>query len=197
MIPQFALGVAEALALQKYPAHVVYGPGLVVQPDNYPTGLIHIERDPAASDALGPPQGSRQVPIYKGVRLVAARATLYMQETLDGARIEDHEDLCEAYVDAFLIAALEWCSRLERGSNPLHVGGMRYLTAAERNHEQVWPGVAYRIQFAINRAVMKVSFDGLTRQVSSMTGDRRIVANRTDVRYAANTTDPPDVNCGG
>lgn len=197
MISLLAQGLAESLALQRYPAHVVYGPHFTPAPENYPTGLIQIERDPTASDAIEPPQGSRQNPVYKAVRLVAARATLYVQETLDGARIEDHEDLCEAYVDAFLIAVAEWCSKFERGSNPFRVGSMRYLTAEERNREQVWPGVAYRIQFTINRPVMKVAFDGLTREVFPMTGDRRIIANRTDVRYAANTTDPPAVNCGG
>lgn len=197
MISLLALGVAESLALQKYPAVVTYGPHFAPAPANYPTGLIQIERDPTASDTLGPPQGSRQIPQYKALRLVAARATLYIRETLDGARVEDHEDLCEAYVDAFLVAVAEWCSVNERGSNPFHVGAMRYLTAEERNHEQVWPGVAYRIQFAINRPVMKVAFDGFTRSVFPMNGDRRIIANRTDVQYAANTTDPPSVNCGG
>lgn len=197
MISLFAQGIAEALAAQKYPAQIEYGPGVTPQPENYPHGLIRIERDPTASDGLTAPQGSRQVPQYKAMRLVAARATLYIQETLDGARLEDHEDLCEAYVDAFIVAAGEWCSAAERGSNPFRVGGMSYLTAEERNREQVWPGVAYRIQFTVNRAVMKVAFDGFTRSTFPMTGDRRIIANRTDVRYAANSTDPPAVNCGG
>ncbi len=196
MIPLLTLGVAEALAKQKYPATVVYGTEFC-QPENYPHGLIRIERDPGASDAIEPPQGSRNVPEYKALRLVAARATLYIQETLEMAGEADHVDLCEAYVDAFLIAISEWCSANMRGSNPFRLGGMRYLTAQERNHEHVWPGVAYRIQFTINRPVMKVAYDGFTRAVFPMKGDRRIVANRTEVRQAGNSTDPPEVNCGG
>ncbi len=197
MISLLAQGVAELLALQRYPAVVTYGPDVTPQPSFYPTGLIQIERDSDASDALEAPQGSRQLPQYKALRLVAARATLYIQETLEGARREDHEDLCEAYVDALLVAISDWCSKNERGSNAFRLGTMRYLKAEEQNNEQVWPGVAYRIQFTINRPVMKVSFDGLARQVFPMTGDRRIVANRTEVRYAVE--DPaaePDTNCG-
>lgn len=195
MISLLAQGVAAKLKAQKYPATVAYGPAFAT-PENYPSGLIQIERDPQASDVWGPPQGSRHNPSYRGVRRVAARATFYLQESLDGALIEEHEGLCEAYVDAFLIAVSEWCSEQQRGSDPFQIGSMRYLTKEERSQEQVWPGVAYRIQFAITRAVVKQSFDGLIRPVFAIGGDgQRVIVNRTDVSYAGNTEDPPAVNC--
>lgn len=186
--------VAAKLTAQKYPAQVVYGSGFA-QPENYPNGLIRIERDSNASDVFGPPQGSRHNPTYRGVRRFAARATFYLQEALDGATQEEHEGLCEAYVDAFLVAVSEWCSEQQRGSDPFQLGGMRYLTAEERNKEQVWPGVAYRVQFSILHAVMKVDFQGQIRPAFAMIGDRRIIVNRTDVSYAGQTEDPPAVNC--
>lgn len=193
MINLLALDVAQSLVKQKYPATVVYGPQYA-EPTNYPYGLIHIERDPRASDSLGPVQGTPRNPAYKGTRRVAARATIYMQAPDDGARIEEHEDYCEAYVDAFLVAVFEWCSKSERGSDPFQLGAMRYLTDAERNSEKVWPGVAYRIQFSISRAVVKQTFEGEIK----LTGRPVGVANRTDVSYRADDpTKPPDVNCDG
>ena len=187
-----AEAVALKLAQQHYPAHVQYGP-VVAQPANYPSGLIQIERDDTASDGLEPTQGARSNPVYRGVRRMAGRVLIYAQETREGAQLEEHQTLCEQYVDAFLVAVSEWCVETERGNDPLRVTSARYLTPTERNHEVVWPGVVYRIQFSIPRAVLKLSFEGAARPAAPFPS----VVNRTDVKYPGTNETPPDANCGG
>lgn len=191
MINLLAESVQEALRVGDYPVDCVYGP-LPVTYERYPHGLLVFERARDASDTFAAPMGTRnQNPLYRAARTVAAQLLIYAcAEQLEGARIEDHEGECEDLVDQTYIAIEEW-AKLITHAGPTIVEA-RYLSAAERNDEQVWPGVVYRVKFSVLRAVVKQSKSGEIRP----TGKAAAVANRTEVKYPLRPNDPPAIGCG-
>ncbi len=190
MINLLAEAVQAALRTGKYSADCVYGPRPVTF-ETYPHGLLVFERSREASDTFGPPRGTKQQnPRYVAVRNVAATLSIYAcAEHLEGARIEDHEGECEDLIDQAFVAMGDWGKAVLR-SDPT-VTEARYLSAAERNDEQVWPGVVYRMKFTFPRAVVEQSKSGEIRP----TGQAASVANRTEVKYPLRPDDPPAIGC--
>lgn len=178
--------IAAILAARKFPVRVIYGPERTVRESYDPT--IVIERDRNGSDRVTAPVGQQTNPRKYAMRSLAVSATIYTVSTLPGAMIQDHERECEKLIDAFIVALYEWQASARAGA--VAIGEARYLSAADRNDVETWPGVAYRLRFTVPRAVQALTYQGEARPTGQAAG----VSNSTLVSAPGFN---PESACGG
>lgn len=190
MIARMAQDLEDMLRARGFPLRIAYGPE-AHRRNTHDSGIV-IERDRTGGDGtLREVIGNGRNPQKFRVRDLGCVATIYAQSSLAGARIQDHEHLCDDFVDALIIALQEWGTMAKAGNVPVTQAG--YVAAAEFADVETWPGVVYRMRFQVSRAVAKRTYEGAARPTGAVTG----VTNRTDVRReGAPDSDTPDVGCG-
>jgi hypothetical protein len=188
MIYECAQALQAKLAAAKFPTVIEYGPRRTTV-ETYRDHLVIIERDRDATDNLAEVNGQQTNPRRLCNRALAAKATIYAQSRLDGARVNEHEFECEQIVDALIVALAEWGSaeRARLGSVVPTIQEARYLKLSEFQEGEQWPGVVYVLKFRINRGVYKKNYEGAARPTGAAAG----VTNVIEIRQ--NADDPPEV----
>lgn len=183
MIYDLALAVADRLQAKKYSVAVVYGPDQLT-PGNYDSRIV-IERDRDSTDELAAPTGGGRNPPKIATRYVNATATIWAKSNLDGARVGDHERLCEQFVDA-VTAAVHVLVSARQHRAPTFTESRMLKTPPAGVTPSVWPGVVYVIRWRVPRGVYDVDFngDGLP------TGSPTATSNSVEIRR--NASDPPE-----
>jgi hypothetical protein len=120
-------------------------------------------------------------------RMLAVSATIYARSSLPGAMVQDHEHVCEQFVDALLVSLYEWQASEQAGA--ISVSEARYLTAADRNDVETWPGVVYVIRFSVPRAVFALTYLGEAKPTGAASG----VSSHTQVSAPGYA---PETGCG-
>ncbi len=198
----------ELLRAKKFPLRVYYGPERMHR-EGYPDNAIVAERDRGANAALTAPRGVQRNPRKEAQRALAAQLHIYARASKAGAHIGDHEERCEKFVDAVLIALRHWAvatRAVSADSVNLPISESRYLSADERlqlarvhypgadskvfQAIEQWPGVVYRIKFTVPRALLDLDYAG----DGAPEGAIGSIASRTDVTGPAHAT--PAVGCG-
>lgn len=187
MIADIANALQAAFTARKFPTTFSYGT-VRFAVDAFADHLVIIERDrDGNADNMSPVSGAQQNPRRLANRSLAAKATIYAQSRLDGARPEEHEAECEQIVDGLITCLADWgTANLARlgGVGPT-LGEMRYLKSAEFHPDaETWPGVVYLLRFRVNRAVIVRDYEGAARP----TGTAAHVGNTIEVRRAPTAT---------
>jgi hypothetical protein len=173
VIYEMARDVGARMLARKFPVLVVYGPERM-QRESYDP-IIVIERDRGGSDGLAAASGQQRNPRKIMTRTLAVRASIYARSSLPGAMVQDHERECERLVDGLLVALFEWQTAERAGA--VSVSGARYLSAADRNDVETWPGVVYELRFNVPRAVFAMTYEGEAKPTAAILGIR----SRTEV----------------
>jgi hypothetical protein len=185
MIYEMSLAIRDDLLTRGFPFAVDYGP---IRPtiETYPEGLVTFERDRDASDAVRAPVGTSSNPRKFRTLDMGGRVTIYAASNVAGAHVGEHETLCEDYVDAVIVALVEWATANKAGPD-LVITEARHMRANERDDPEEWTGAAYLIRFRVSRAVYKR--DGAF--VARPTGQASGVANQTQVLGG----ETPEIGC--
>jgi len=176
MIHSMSLDLEEKLRSRGFPLRVRYGPERVSR-EGYKTVIV-MARDHESGDSIGAPKGNQRNPRYRFARRLGCVAEIFAASTKPGAAVHDHEGLCDAITDAFLVALYEWGAEAKVGN--IDITSSKYLTKAERNDIERWPGLVYQVRFNVARGVYQLDFEGGAQLEGSYTK----VANET------NTFDP-------
>lgn len=192
MIYDLALDVHENLQQRKFPISVVYGPEYVPA-RHVGAQVIIFERDRSRSDVLDMAPGFQRNARKVLARYLAASATFYVKSPLHGAMVHDHENECEAMVDAVLAAFAEWSDRTNTAS--IEIADARYLSATELASSdrpiQQWAGAVYVLRFNVPRGVMRLDYTGAARPEGAASG----VQGQTQARLVGADGDPA-IGCG-
>jgi hypothetical protein len=196
--------VQDLLRAKRFPLKVHYGPERMHR-EGYPENVVIFERDREASDTLAGPTGAQRNARKWGVRGLQSVCTIYTRNSKAGARVEDHETLCEKFVDAVLVAIETWAKA--GGAVYCPITESRYLSFDERlsaakDHApgvkaeacEQWPGAVYRIKFTVPRALMDLNYAGDGLPEKALAGQ----TSRTDAtgpgfavaETGCNSTDP-------
>lgn len=162
------------LKLRGWPLAVQYGPvrftpkpgenAVIVERNRNSGDTVDPKRKPAYTHD-GKTIGGRDISTTEtgvAVRLMQCAATVYASKGVKGAHLGDHETLCDDLVDALHCGILLWSGRAKSG---VTIVGGRYLRADELElltETPTWPGVAYQLQFAIERGVFDRNSGGTT-----------------------------------
>jgi hypothetical protein len=194
--------VQDLLHAKRFPLRVHYGPERMHR-EGYPENVIIFERDRTADDSVGEPRGVQRNPRKMRVRGLQSVATLYVRNSRAGARVEDHETLCEKFVDALLVAIETWAKA--SGAVECPITGSRYLSEEERLSDakrhapgvaaqaiEQWPGAVYRVRFTVPRALLDLNYagDGLPTGTLAAPG----ITSRTDATGPG--FDEAETGCG-
>lgn len=173
-----------------FPCRWHYGP-LPADVLGYPDSLIVVERDREASDVVRAVQGVQRNARKMRVRDLVAEVRIYARSNVPSAHIGNHERECEKIVDAMIVALQEWGTAGRAGNLPITEA--KYLTAAERQDVEIWPGVVYRIKFQLPRSVQRRDYSGAARPEGGPTA----ISNRTAVSINTAPDADPETSCGG
>jgi hypothetical protein len=147
--------VQESLQSKKYPIKVVYGPEAFKREAD--TSLIVILRD-GESDGFSAPSGPGRNPRPLANRSIGFACLVFAKSSKSGARREDHEILCDRFVNA-LVCALTKVAHAR--PNGLVIGPGHLLTEPERKGIfERFPGVVYELKASLTMSVPDVDWDG-------------------------------------
>lgn len=197
MLYDFSRDLETNMQARKFPVEVDYGP-LRLTRAPYGSPLIVIMRDREAGDLVRPAQGIKQNPRRLMSYDLGAVAIFLVQSTVEGARLDEHEALCEQIVRGFLCELYKWQSGGRAGV--VDISRARYIPAAALEQAllmplewtEAYPGVVYEVAFRVSGGVYDVTFEGAARPTAgSLAGAR----NRTEVTLRGDEESPPDVGC--
>lgn len=159
---QLARDVTANLRAKGFPlSHSVYGPGRFPEVQTYggSTGLALVfSRDRDGGDVVRDARGSQRNPRKLFTFGLGGVAHVFAKSPLDGARPEEHEDLCDQCVAQLLVELSKWCTAARAGV--LVVSESRYLRPEETSGAEIENGVWYVLRFQIDRGVFDQNFDG-------------------------------------
>ncbi len=156
MIYELSRDIETLMRNRKFPVVVRYGPERAKFEPGHGSAVILIERDREQGDSHGPARGAAQNPRHRYTRTLACVATFYAKSGLSGARVGNHEALCEKLIDGFSCALYEWASTSKAVGTAF--GSGQYLSASEFADLETWPGVVYRLRFSVPRGVVELDY---------------------------------------
>jgi hypothetical protein len=167
MLYDVAKLVATELAARGCPLRVVYGPERL-QDVGLTDARIVFQRPRSASDVTGPPRSSKNNPPRRAERGIAGVIRVYAHSTVDGARVQDHEEQAETTVD-LLIVALQIAAA--KSVTTLSIGTGGYLPPAQLGVDglEAWPGVVYELPITVQRAVYDRTWAGASKSTVACT----------------------------
>lgn len=169
MIYAMAQDVAATLAARGFPLSVHYGPERVT-PSNIAShsGRVVIARDRTRGDDVRATIGARgSEPRGPRVRALGCEATVYGRSPLAGARVNEHEAVCDQTVDALIVALCDWATAARAF---VEFGAGRFLRDDEVNGAERNAGAVYRLEFSIGRGVTARAYDGALRSTATLDG---------------------------
>jgi hypothetical protein len=159
MIRGFARDIETALRAQSYPVRVVYGPERLSRGPQAGQMLVVFERDRESGDGVQPAKGSNNNPRAMRVRDIGVVATVYASSSAPGAKVHEHEHVCDQLVDALVVAIDNWFVEGKTGQLAEY-SATRMLDAAEFEADEMraWPGCVYRLAFKLPRGVRSLTY---------------------------------------
>ncbi len=187
MIYEITREIETELRAKGYPYRVVYGP------DGDPgrnEARVVIDRDLGANEDIAPPMSKRVNPKQFGVRWLPCRATIYAREPRAGALMHEHTRQCDRAVDKLTIAMHKVIIKRDCLYRVTAAG---YLTLAALDAEAIehFPGVVYRLAFAVSRGVSDTTWaeaaadEGAPANVATVVAATEYVATAGEVSPAA------------
>ena len=179
MLYDVAKIVSTELIARGCPLPVVYGPERMAD-----VGLtnprIVFERPRSLGDAVGPPRCSKNNPPRRAERGIAGTVRVFASSTVDGARVQDHEEQADQAVDLVIVCLQIAAARI---ITTMTIGAGGYVSAAELGLDglETWPGVVYELPITIQRAVYDRTWAGDSK---STTDDFSISVSGTCVTTA-------------
>lgn len=172
LLRQLASDVAANLRAKAFPlSHVEYAPlRFENAAANFLTsglsGLALVfNRDKAAGDQISDARGVERNPRKRATMAVGCEAHVIARSPLDGARVEEHEDLCDQCVVQLVVELSKWCTAACAGT--LRISEARYLTSSEVDGSEQLSGVIYRVRFTFERSISDQNFDGSALAVAT------------------------------
>lgn len=191
MIYELSQDIETELQARLFPVHVEYQSRVARETFE---NVIVFKRDREGGDSVGPARGVNPNARRFAQRTLGVEAKVYVRSPEDGAHVGTHEFECEDLVDALLVALEEWAK--ENQAWPIEITSARYLSEAELNGIETWPGVVYQLKFGVPRGIYKRDFSRAARPE----GAAGSVASVTHVRLpGASPGDPgddPATGCG-
>jgi hypothetical protein len=150
--------VRTHLAARGCPLRVVYGPERLAD-SGLTDSRIVIERERGSGDSIRPPKSTTKNPHRRAERGLAGVVRIFAKSSTPGARIEDHETVCEQAVDMIIIALQHAAAKED---TRIAVESSGYLSADDSNVPSVetWPGVVYEISIELARGVFDRTWAG-------------------------------------
>ena len=167
MIYRMACNLADALHDRKFPLRVCYGLDLV-RPEHggNASGVAVFERDRDGGDTVSGPVGAPVNPRLPAVRGLGVRVDLFARSSLAGARGNEHEALCDTFVDGLVSELVRWATEAKAGA--IAYSEARYLRPDEESPARADAlGVVYRLRFRVPRGVHVRTFEGEARPVGA------------------------------
>ena len=162
-----AADIEGRLHLRKFPLKVHYGPERLTR-EITRSLVILVRRDQQLGDQVRAVVGAERNPRKSQVRDIGVVADIYASANVTGARINEHQHLCDQVVDAFLVALHKW--GFESGAGHIPIAEARYLTSAEKEAEELGPSLVYRLRFRVPRAILDRDYEGNAAPEASPSG---------------------------
>ena len=156
MIHLLAYKVQEHLREKHFPIGVQYGPEGFRR--EQATNLIVMHRE-GESDSFAAPSAPGRNPRSHSNRTFGFACLVYAKASKAGARREDHEVLCDVFVNALVCALFKSaCGSV----NSIVLGPGHLLTAAERagTKFETFSGVVYELKASLVQSVQDFDWDG-------------------------------------
>jgi hypothetical protein len=154
LIYRLSRDVEDMLRAKKFPVRVHYGPERLTRMANPGHGVIVFERDRDSGDGVRAIQGTQRNARASRIRDLGVVVTVFAQSSQPGARVNEHEALCDRYVDALIVALDDWFQGAKTGKAHAEFTESRMMRGEELEAEyQQWPGCVYRLRFDLPRGV--------------------------------------------
>lgn len=157
MIYEIFKELSSELAARKVPLELVYGPESTTS-TSLTRQRIVVQRDDSRPEQWRPAVGKRTNPPTIALRPMACVALVYAQSTVTGARVQDHERLCDTIVDK-LVAALRTVILKRHSVWHEPIGKLLSAEELDLRGMAVWPGKVYELTFDIDRGVTDTNWD--------------------------------------
>jgi len=152
MIYRVSKIIATEVADRGCPLPVVYGPERL-QSVAYADSRIVIERPRSATaDTVFATRTTKHNPRRRAERSIAAVARVVARSTVDGARVQDHEELADNTADAIIVALQRAAAQLDTTIR-IEESGLLSEDDLDATGLEAWSGVVYEIQFTVQRGV--------------------------------------------
>jgi hypothetical protein len=159
MIYRMSCDVADTMHTRKFPVAVHYGEERVGR-TVAASALVLFSRDDEGGDQIVDVVGSQRAPVRKGgCRMLGVVVDVFAQAPLSGARLNEHQSLCDQIVDGLQLAIQDWAQE-GKALGPVW-GETRYLRDDEVDKAEQRNGVVYRMRFRVGRGVYAKDFEGL------------------------------------
>lgn len=161
------LDVTDMIRARGFTVPIVYGPERFGRISRHQSVIV-FERDRDKGDGFGAPTGSKRNPEYFGVRTIGCLVTIIARSPLDGARLADHEELADKWIDAVQCALYRWQSEAR---SPISFDAGRFLRRDELEGGPLesFDGAVYEMTFAVARGVYDRDWDGEGRLLGLIT----------------------------
>jgi len=165
MIDQLARDVAANLRARKFPVQVFYGPERVTR-EGLPSHVLVFSRDTERDETFGTPRGTQRNPRRYRTRTLHGVVDVFAKATVKGARVAEHERLCDRLVDGLTTALVELSASGQRP--PVQIVGGRPLSADELRKAEIAAGAGYTMRFDWDRGVEKRDYDGSAEDTATL-----------------------------
>lgn len=157
MINQLCMDVGDQLKRLEFPIDCHYAPERTGR-EGYGDCVL-FSRDRELGDLISPAYAAhgRWPSDQRAAWMQGAKIEVYTQSPVSGARVSDHEEACDHFVEAVVCAVGDWCSRNNMGKPEFSES--RYVPPNERSEEEQWPGVVYRMRLRIGRGIYRRRFE--------------------------------------
>lgn len=160
MIYAYSRALGEMLKSRGFPYRVTYTPFLDTR-TTYGSAIV-VSHSRGTNERIGAPIAPRRNPKSVLTRYMSADVYTFAKSSKPGAHVGEHEDECDAVVDAVLTSSDLFVR--SRGATDFEVPEARYLTQAEREalggFVEQWPGVVYFARVVIPRGVTRLTYAG-------------------------------------
>lgn len=177
MIYEIIREVAAVLEAKKVAHPLAYGPERFA-PTTVTSTRIQIDEE--GDDSFEPAKSDHKNPKHAGVWQQSCVLRVFAQETVSGARLEDHRRLARQLVALTFVALRRVIGARKNTFTP---ASGRFLKAEELPARglvglEQWPGVVYEMPFLVDRGIPDVDFVGAARPTAGLDA----IASRTSVK---------------
>jgi len=166
MLYEIARAVATRVHSKGCPLPVVYGPEPVQDVALTKSRIVFERPRDALSDVVSAPRTQRMNPPLRGELGIAGVVRIYAQSTVDGARVQDHEEVALAAVDQ-VIVALQAVVGGMRTTHAISQAGLVSAATLALPELRCWPGVVYEIHFTAQHGVRDTTWAGDAKATQS------------------------------
>lgn len=159
MIYQMTKDLAVRLHARSWPVAFYYADS-AIPPTKNGSLVVRVYRDRESGDGVTYAEGLQRVPRKLVERRLGVVADVYVSASAAGARVQDHEHICDDLIDALVCEIDMWGVSSRAGH--IEFSESRYLTREEMDAIACGKGygVAYRLRYHVPRGVTVRDYDG-------------------------------------